>query len=66
MDSISCNTCFIVRIITVLMETADPNILIGLFLSMILNYVIIGVAVAYTPKEKSDDDANTSEAKKSN
>ena len=64
MDSISCNTCFIVRIITVLMETADPNILIGLFLSMILNYVIIGVAVAYTPKEKTDEE--TSEAKKSN
>jgi hypothetical protein len=51
------------------METADPNILVGSFLSMILNYVIIGVAVAYTPKgweEKLDNDVKSSEAKKSN
>ena len=49
------------------METADPNILIGSFLSMILNYVIIGVAIAYTPKDaklKSDNVTRTS--KKSN
>ena len=48
------------------METADPNILIGSVLSMILNYVIIGVAIAYTPKEKLDDDIKTGEDKKSN
>ena len=50
---------FVVRIITVSMETADPNILVGSVLSMILNYVIIGVAIMYTPKEKklkSDED----------
>ena len=41
------------------METADPNILVGSVLSMILNYVIIGVAIMYTPNDKklkSDDD----------
>ena len=43
---------FVVRIITVSMETADPNILVGSVLSMILNYVIIGVAIMYTPKDK--------------
>ena len=49
------------------METADPNILIGSVLSMTLNYVIIGVIIAYTPKEipiDSDDNMDTKEAKK--
>ena len=49
------------------METADPNILIGSVLSMTLNYVIIGVIIAYTPKEiPVEDDGNMepSEAKK--
>ena len=58
---------FVVRIITVSMETADPNILIGSVLSMTLNYVIIGVIIAYTPKEipvDSDDNMDTKEAKK--
>ena len=57
----------LVRIITVTMETADPNILIGSVLSMTLNYVIIGVIIAYTPKEipvDSDDNMDTKEAKK--
>ena len=57
----------LVRIITVTMETADPNILIGSVLSMTLNYVIIGVIIAYTPKEipvDSDDKMDTKEAKK--
>merc|ERR1711981_720117 len=57
-------TSSMIRIVTVWMETADPNILIGSVLSMILNYVIIGVAIAYTPKEKYDDDIKTDEAKK--
>jgi len=62
-------TSSFIRIITVWMETADPNILIGSFLSVILNYVIIGVAIAYTPKhtkEKSDPDILTNESKKFN
>ena len=50
------------------METADPNILIGSVLSMTLNYVIIGVIIAYTPKEIPVDDSvekmDTKEAKK--
>ena len=57
----------LVRIITVTMETADPNILIGSVLSMTLNFVIIGVIIAYTPKEipvDSDDNMDTKEAKK--
>ena len=51
------------------METADPNILIGSVLSMILNYVIIGVAIAYTPKEAntgSENELKIGETKKSN
>ena len=49
------------------METADPNILIGSVLSMTLNYVIIGVIIAYTPKEipvEGDGKMEPSEAKK--
>merc|ERR1712141_861710 len=60
-------TTSLVRIITVTMETADPNILIGSVLSMTPNYVIIGVIIAYTPKEvpvDSDDKMDTKEAKK--
>jgi len=60
-------TTSLIRIITVTMETADPNILIGSVLSMTLNYVIIGVIIAYTPKEipvDSDDKMDTKEAKK--
>ena len=55
--------------VTVSMETADPNILIGSVLSMILNYVIIGVAIAYTPKEAntgSENELKIGETKKSN
>ena len=41
------------------METGDPNILVGYFFSVTLNYLIIGIAVYYTPKdipkEKKDD-----------
>jgi len=51
------------------METADPNILIGSVLSMILNYVIIGVAIACTPKETktgSENELKIGETKKSN
>ena len=60
---------FLVRIITVTMETADPNILIGSVLSMTLNYVIIGVIIAYTPKEipvESESKIDEKEAKKKN
>ena len=66
-DNIWLRFTFLVRIITVTMETADPNILIGSVLSMTLNYVIIGVIIAYTPKEiPVEDDGNMepSEAKK--
>ena len=48
-----------VRIITVWMETADPNLLIGSILSAILNYLIILIAIIYTPADKKlkcDDD----------
>ena len=51
------------------METADPNILIGSVLSMTLNYVIIGVIIAYTPKEipvESENNIDKKEAKKVN
>ena len=51
------------------METADPNILIGSVLSMTLNYVIIGVIIAYTPKEirvESESKTDKKEAKKVN
>jgi len=41
-------TTSLLRIITLVMETADPNILIGLIFSVVLNYVIIGVAIYYT------------------
>ena len=34
-----------------MMETGDPNILIGYFFSVTLNYLIIAVAIYYTPKE---------------
>ena len=64
-----CAFTFLVRIITVTMETADPNILIGSVLSMTLNYVIIGVIIAYTPKEipvESESNIDKKEAKKVN
>jgi len=48
-------TTSLLRSVTVVMETADPNILIGYFFSVTLNYLIIGVAIYYTPKESSDD-----------
>lgn len=44
-------TTSLLRIITVMMETADPNVLIGYVFSVLLNYLIIGVAIYYTPKE---------------
>ena len=43
---------FLVRCVTVMMETGDPNILIGYFFSVTLNYLIIAVAIYYTPEEK--------------
>ena len=64
-----CAFTFLVRIITVTMETADPNILIGSVLSMTLNYVIIGVIIAYTPKEvpvESESNIDKKDAKKVN
>ena len=51
------------------METADPNILIGSVLSMTLNYLVIGVIIAYKPKEISDESdgkINEEDAKKVN
>jgi len=52
-------TTSLLRCVTVLMETGDPNILVGYFFSVTLNYLIIGIAVYYTPKdipkEKKDD-----------
>jgi len=62
-------TTSLIRVVTVSMETADPNILIGSVLSMILNYVIIGVAIAFTPKETktgSENELKIGETKKSN
>ena len=38
-----------------MMETADPNLLIGSFFSVTLNYVIIVVAIYYTPKETPEE-----------
>ena len=64
-----CAFIFLVRIITVTMETADPNILIGSVLSMTLNYLVIGVIIAYKPKEISDESdgkINEEDAKKVN
>ena len=40
------------RIVTVMMETGDPNVLVGLFFSVTLNYLIIAIAIYYTPSEE--------------
>ena len=50
---------FLVRCVTVMMETGDPNILIGYFFSVTLNYLIIAVAIYYTPKEKVTQEKKT-------
>lgn len=46
-------TTSLVRIVTVMMEGGDPNILVGLFFSVTLNYLIIAIAVYYTPNEET-------------
>lgn len=48
-------TTSLLRCVTVLMETGDLNILVGYFFSVTLNYLIIAIAVYYTPKDIPDD-----------
>lgn len=52
-------TTSLVRCVTVMMETGDPNILIGYFFSVTLNYLIIAVAIYYTPKEEVTQEKKT-------
>jgi len=54
-------TTSLLRIITVMMETSDPNVLVGLFFSVFFNYLIIGVAIYYTPKEELDQSEKKSQ-----